>query len=108
MIVNSPMWNKRQKSDEYGFADQHRTKPSLAKGGKRKSIVWEHFTIENVSAGCRRASCKQCKQRFSHMSTGSKDKSHLTQSTPASKGHFGDSGLAAAPADSKRGHGTIS
>ncbi|XP_048334044.2 zinc finger BED domain-containing protein DAYSLEEPER [Ziziphus jujuba] len=38
---------------------------------KKKSIVWEHFTIENVSAGCRRACCKQCKQTFAY-STGSK------------------------------------
>jgi hypothetical protein len=38
---------------------------------KKKSIVWEHFTIETVSAGCRRACCKQCKQSFAY-STGSK------------------------------------
>ncbi|OAY31480.1 zinc finger BED domain-containing protein DAYSLEEPER [Manihot esculenta] len=38
---------------------------------KKKSIVWEHFTIETVSAGCRRAYCKQCKQSFAY-STGSK------------------------------------
>ncbi|GFZ20846.1 BED zinc finger and hAT dimerization domain-containing protein DAYSLEEPER [Actinidia rufa] len=38
---------------------------------KKKSIVWEHFTIENVGGGCRRACCKQCKQSFAY-STGSK------------------------------------
>ncbi|XP_073222675.1 zinc finger BED domain-containing protein RICESLEEPER 2-like [Cicer arietinum] len=38
---------------------------------KKKSIVWEHFTIETVSAGCRRACCNQCKQTFAY-STGSK------------------------------------
>ncbi|KAL3535895.1 hypothetical protein ACH5RR_004356 [Cinchona calisaya] len=38
---------------------------------KKKSIVWEHFTIEPVGAGCRRAYCKQCKQSFAY-STGSK------------------------------------
>lgn len=38
---------------------------------KKKSIVWEHFTIETVGAGCRRACCKQCKQSFAY-STGSK------------------------------------
>lgn len=38
---------------------------------KKKSIVWEHFTIENVGAGCRRACCKVCKQSFAY-STGSK------------------------------------
>ncbi|XP_061978153.1 zinc finger BED domain-containing protein DAYSLEEPER-like isoform X2 [Populus nigra] len=38
---------------------------------KRKSMVWEHFTIETVSAESRRAFCKQCKQGFAY-STGSK------------------------------------
>ncbi|WVZ18462.1 hypothetical protein V8G54_005784 [Vigna mungo] len=38
---------------------------------KKKSIVWEHFTIETVSPGCRRARCKQCSQTFAY-STGSK------------------------------------
>ncbi|CAN6681252.1 unnamed protein product [Malus baccata var. baccata] len=38
---------------------------------KKKSIVWEHFTIKNVGPGCRRACCKQCKQSFAY-STGSK------------------------------------
>ncbi|KAG4941802.1 hypothetical protein JHK87_045673 [Glycine soja] len=38
---------------------------------KKKSIVWEHFTIEAVSPECRRARCKQCAQTFAY-STGSK------------------------------------
>ncbi|XP_039044192.1 zinc finger BED domain-containing protein DAYSLEEPER-like [Hibiscus syriacus] len=38
---------------------------------KKKSMVWEYFTIEHVSAGCRRAYCKRCKQSFAY-STGSK------------------------------------
>ncbi|XP_071737202.1 zinc finger BED domain-containing protein DAYSLEEPER-like [Rutidosis leptorrhynchoides] len=38
---------------------------------KKKSVVWEHFTIERVSDDCRRACCKQCKQSFAY-STGSK------------------------------------
>ncbi|EPS67926.1 hypothetical protein M569_06846, partial [Genlisea aurea] len=38
---------------------------------KKKSVVWEHFTIESVGPGCRRAYCKQCKQSFAY-STGSK------------------------------------
>lgn len=42
-----------------------------SKRRKKKSIVWEHFTIENVGAGCRRACCKQCKQSFAY-STGNK------------------------------------
>ncbi|WCJ29292.1 Zinc finger BED domain-containing protein RICESLEEPER 2 [Euphorbia peplus] len=38
---------------------------------KKKSMVWDHFTIENVSEGCRRACCNQCKQTFAY-STGNK------------------------------------
>ncbi|XP_073276130.1 zinc finger BED domain-containing protein DAYSLEEPER-like [Primulina huaijiensis] len=38
---------------------------------KKKSIVWEHFTIETVRNGCRRAYCNICKQSFAY-STGSK------------------------------------
>lgn len=45
--------------------------PQPNKRRKKKSVVWEHFTIENVGAGCRRACCKQCKQSFAY-STGSK------------------------------------
>ncbi|KAK3435847.1 hypothetical protein EUGRSUZ_C00272 [Eucalyptus grandis] len=37
----------------------------------KKSIIWEHFTIEIVSPGCRRVCCKQCKQSFAY-GTGSK------------------------------------
>lgn len=38
---------------------------------RKKSIVWEHFTIETVGAGCMRACCKQCKKSFAYI-TGSK------------------------------------
>lgn len=45
---------------------------------RKKSIVWEYFTIEPVSAGCSRACCKQCKRTFAYIS-GSKQAgtSHL-------------------------------
>ncbi|CAH9083957.1 unnamed protein product [Cuscuta epithymum] len=33
---------------------------------KKKSMVWEFFTIESVGDGCRRACCKQCKQSFAY------------------------------------------
>ncbi|GAU11872.1 hypothetical protein TSUD_194950 [Trifolium subterraneum] len=53
---------------------------------KKKSIVWEHFTIENVDPGCRRAYCKQCKQSFAY-STGSKvaGTSHLKRHIASGK-----------------------
>ncbi|XP_027350310.1 zinc finger BED domain-containing protein DAYSLEEPER-like [Abrus precatorius] len=50
---------------------EHIPETQPIKRRKKKSIVWEHFTIETVSAGCRRACCKQCKQSFAY-STGSK------------------------------------
>ncbi|KAE8657885.1 Zinc finger BED domain-containing protein DAYSLEEPER [Hibiscus syriacus] len=51
---------------------------------RKKSMVWDYFTIENVSAGCRRAYCKRCKQSFAY-STGSKvagTTTHRSPSTP--------------------------
>ena len=34
---------------------------------RKKSIVWEHFTVETVGAGCTRAYCKQCNKSFSYI-----------------------------------------
>ncbi|XXG52160.1 hypothetical protein AAC387_Pa03g0544 [Persea americana] len=36
---------------------------------RKKSMVWEHFTVEAVAGGCARACCKRCKQTFAY-STG--------------------------------------
>ncbi|XP_056167508.1 zinc finger BED domain-containing protein DAYSLEEPER-like isoform X1 [Syzygium oleosum] len=38
---------------------------------RKKSIVWEHFTVETVGPGHTRACCKQCKKSFAYI-TGSK------------------------------------
>lgn len=38
---------------------------------RKKSIVWEHFTIETIGADCTRACCNQCKKSFAYI-TGSK------------------------------------
>ncbi|OMO54395.1 putative Zinc finger, BED-type [Corchorus capsularis] len=38
---------------------------------RKKSIVWDHFTIEQVGDGCTRACCMQCKKSFAYI-TGSK------------------------------------
>ncbi|XP_068483967.1 zinc finger BED domain-containing protein DAYSLEEPER isoform X2 [Phaseolus vulgaris] len=51
--------------------EDHISETQTPKRRKKKSIVWEHFTIETVSPGCRRARCKQCAQTFAY-STGSK------------------------------------
>ncbi|RDX80143.1 Zinc finger BED domain-containing protein DAYSLEEPER, partial [Mucuna pruriens] len=34
---------------------------------RKKSIVWEYFTVETVGAGCARAYCKQCKKSFAYI-----------------------------------------
>nr|XP_025676722.1 zinc finger BED domain-containing protein DAYSLEEPER isoform X1 [Arachis hypogaea]XP_025676723.1 zinc finger BED domain-containing protein DAYSLEEPER isoform X1 [Arachis hypogaea] len=39
--------------------------PNLPK--RKKSIVWEYFTVETVGAGCTRAYCKQCNKSFSYI-----------------------------------------
>ncbi|CAK9164895.1 unnamed protein product [Ilex paraguariensis] len=38
---------------------------------RKKSIVWDYFTIETVDADCTRAFCNQCKKSFAYI-TGSK------------------------------------
>ncbi|KAI3463424.1 hypothetical protein Pfo_020087 [Paulownia fortunei] len=38
---------------------------------RKKSMVWEHFTIETVNPDCIRACCNQCKKSFAYIS-GSK------------------------------------
>ncbi|XP_010906914.1 zinc finger BED domain-containing protein RICESLEEPER 2 [Elaeis guineensis] len=45
--------------------------PQPSRRRRKKSLVWEHFTIEAVSGGCTRACCKLCKQTFAY-SSGSK------------------------------------
>ncbi|VFQ67393.1 unnamed protein product [Cuscuta campestris] len=59
-----------------GHMDYIETPPNSSetqpnKRRKKKSIVWEHFTIEAVGDGCRKACCKECKQLFAY-SQGSK------------------------------------
>jgi len=34
---------------------------------RKKSMVWEYFTVEAVGAGCTRAYCNQCKKSFSYI-----------------------------------------
>lgn len=90
--------------------EQANSEIQLNKRRRKKSIVWEHFTVETVSAGCTRACCKQCKKSFAYI-TGSKlagtshlkrhialgicpvsrrnqEKNQLTPYTPASQAGF--------------------
>ncbi|GMY34061.1 zinc finger BED domain-containing protein DAYSLEEPER-like [Fagus crenata] len=38
---------------------------------RKKSIVWEHFTVESMGPGCTKARCKLCTKTFAYI-TGSK------------------------------------
>ncbi|XP_024965710.1 zinc finger BED domain-containing protein DAYSLEEPER-like [Cynara cardunculus var. scolymus] len=67
MLVNMEM----QLEPVYLGMQSHNVETPPSKRRKKKSMVWEHFTIETVGVGCRRACCKQCKQSFAY-STGSK------------------------------------
>uniref|UniRef100_A0A1D1YIR7 Putative AC transposase n=2 Tax=Anthurium amnicola TaxID=1678845 RepID=A0A1D1YIR7_9ARAE len=42
--------------------------PAIARRRRKKSLVWEHFTVEAVAGGCTRALCKRCKQTFAYSS----------------------------------------
>ncbi|KAK7255215.1 hypothetical protein RIF29_28620 [Crotalaria pallida] len=54
--------NNNDKPDSVAHMDRHK---------RKKSIVWEYFTVESVEAGITRAYCKQCKKSFAYIS-GSK------------------------------------
>ncbi|KAJ6822772.1 zinc finger BED domain-containing protein RICESLEEPER 2 [Iris pallida] len=58
-------------SDTEHLATQTPPAPQTNKRRRKKSLVWEHFTVEAVSGGCTRACCKLCKQTFAY-SSGSK------------------------------------
>lgn len=56
------------------FINQHAFPDSDAKPNKRrkkKSMVWDHFTVEKINPDCVRACCNQCKKSFAYIS-GSK------------------------------------
>lgn len=63
--------NSQYANTELVTSEQADPETQPNKRRKKKSIVWEHFTIESVGNGCRRACCKVCKQSFAY-STGSK------------------------------------
>ncbi|CAA0810926.1 Zinc finger BED domain-containing protein DAYSLEEPER [Striga hermonthica] len=42
--------------------------PKNSKRRRKKSMVWDHFTIETVNPNCTRASCNQCKRSFAYIS----------------------------------------
>lgn len=75
-------------------SSETRNADALMNGKRRrkKSIVWDHFTVETVDAGCTKARCMKCNRSFAYIS-GSKlaGTSHLKRHIslgicPASRG----------------------
>ncbi|KAK1434043.1 hypothetical protein QVD17_10961 [Tagetes erecta] len=52
--------NNESSSVDSQMKNEHRKK------SRKKSLVWEHFTIETSDAGCTRARCMQCKKTFAY------------------------------------------
>ncbi|CAL0313379.1 unnamed protein product [Lupinus luteus] len=86
------------------------TQPS--KRRKKKSVVWEHFTIETINPGCRRARCNQCSQTFAY-STGSKVagtshlKRHIARGTCSTLLHNQEHNQSNPYTPRSRGSGTV-
>jgi hypothetical protein len=80
---------------------------------RKKSLVWEHFTIEEVAGGATRACCNLCKQTFAY-SSGSKIagtshlKRHITLgSCPKIKSQEQRLGLPSAGGTDNDGEGSV-
>ncbi|KAJ3672791.1 hypothetical protein LUZ60_006165 [Juncus effusus] len=69
-VVLSEQPEIRQHDDEEQEEEEAFT-PQPSRRGRKKSAVWDHFTVEHISGGCTRACCKLCKQTFAY-SSGSK------------------------------------
>ncbi|XP_024312348.1 zinc finger BED domain-containing protein RICESLEEPER 2 [Brachypodium distachyon] len=89
------------------------TTPKTARRRRKKSLVWEHFTIEDAPGGATRACCKLCKQTFAY-SSGSKIagtshlKRHITLgSCPKIKNQEHKLALVSAAGTDNDGEGTV-
>ncbi|XP_040383172.1 zinc finger BED domain-containing protein RICESLEEPER 2-like [Oryza brachyantha] len=88
------------------------TTPTTLRRRRKKSLVWEHFTIEAMPGGCSRACCNLCKQTFAY-SSGSKIagtshlKRHITLgSCPMLKSEDRKLQLTSVPGTDNEGEGT--
>ncbi|XP_015696128.2 zinc finger BED domain-containing protein RICESLEEPER 2-like [Oryza brachyantha] len=86
--------------------------PTPSRRRRKKSLVWEHFTIEAMPGGSSRACCNLCKQTFAY-SSGSKIagtshlKRHITLgSCPMLKSEDRKLALPSVPGTDNEGEGT--
>ncbi|KAL9663680.1 hypothetical protein QQ045_019071 [Rhodiola kirilowii] len=58
--------------------DPHTPGTGTGRKRRKKSVVWDHFSLETLSPGCTRAVCNHCKKSFAYI-TGAKQAgtSHL-------------------------------
>ncbi|KAF3521476.1 hypothetical protein F2Q69_00048909 [Brassica cretica] len=63
---NNPMALARPSTDD-GLLPQ----PGIRRRRRKKSMVWEHFTIETTRPGSSKACCKHCRKSFAYI-TGQK------------------------------------
>ncbi|CAM0913756.1 unnamed protein product [Alopecurus aequalis] len=89
------------------------TTPRTPRRRKKKSLVWQHFTIEDAAGGATRACCNLCKQTFAY-SSGSKIagtshlKRHITLgSCPKIKSQGYKPALGSAAGTDNDGEGTV-
>nr|CAB3493353.1 unnamed protein product [Digitaria exilis] len=112
--------NDMVNGDEMGHGNElinaGMTPQTTTRRRRKKSLVWEHFTIENMPGGSSRACCNLCKQTFAY-SSGSKIagtshlKRHITLgSCPVMKDHDRKLALpppAGGPGTDNDGEGTV-
>ncbi|BAF18359.1 zinc finger BED domain-containing protein RICESLEEPER 3 isoform X1 [Oryza sativa Japonica Group] len=71
MIQVNEMVNGDKMAHGHELVGVELTTPTASRRRRKKSVVWEHFTIEEMPGGVSRASCNLCKQTFAY-SCGSK------------------------------------
>ncbi|KAF0914339.1 hypothetical protein E2562_028219 [Oryza meyeriana var. granulata] len=71
MIQADELVNGDKMADGNELVGVEVTPPTASRRRRKKSVVWEHFTIEEMPGGGSRASCNLCKQTFAY-SSGSK------------------------------------
>ncbi|XP_047092284.1 zinc finger BED domain-containing protein RICESLEEPER 2-like [Lolium rigidum] len=70
MIHVNDMVNGDEMAHGHELVSAEVTPPTLTRRRRKKSLVWEHFTIEPVPGerGCQRACCNLCKATFAYSS----------------------------------------
>ncbi|VAI02159.1 unnamed protein product [Triticum turgidum subsp. durum] len=70
MVQVNDMVNGDEMAHGHELVSAEVTPPTISRRRRKKSLVWEHFTIEPVPGerGCQRACCNLCKATFAYSS----------------------------------------